>query len=213
VGIKHASGDFIQFLDHDDLLHPEKLRIQVRAAQTYDADLVVGRNRGFSSLNEIEEILVGSPPAGPGLHVPRPFFAQMRWSHLAWLVRRDLMLKVGFWNERPRLSDYEMDVRLKLAANRICLVNALLSFWRMSNPFSESKSPPEEILSWKYDVAIAVFRLLQRNCVLNRAECRYLFHYLLRTAWRFLKIGKPGRAAKTFLSASRIWFYGFLRAF
>jgi len=208
IGVSFSTGDFIQFLDHDDILHPDKLRIQVSAAAKYGADLVVSRNRGFSSNDEIADILHSPPQVSSGLHVPNPFFSQMRWSHLAWLVRRDLLNRVGSWNENLRLSDYEMDVRLKLNAERICLVNSLLSFWRMSNPSSESKSPSEQVLSWRHDVAVSIFCLLRKHNIATRKEYEYLARYMMVTGWRFLRIGRLWRCMRSIHTASKIWLVG-----
>lgn len=39
MGLDNASGEFIQFLDADDMLHPEKLEVQVRQMRESNAEL------------------------------------------------------------------------------------------------------------------------------------------------------------------------------
>jgi glycosyltransferase involved in cell wall biosynthesis len=51
-GIRLAKGTFIQFLDADDLLSPEKLDIQVRQLEDNDSVLVFSSSRFFSIIGE-----------------------------------------------------------------------------------------------------------------------------------------------------------------
>lgn len=187
LGVLFSHGQYLQFLDHDDLLHKDKLQLQLLEARRSDADLIVGRNRGFNDITEIAEILDGPASVKAELPVPSPFFSEMRWSHLGWFVRRDLMKRVGPWNEQLRLSDYEMDVRLKLTARRIGYVSALLSFWRMSNPDSESKQPAVTIFRWRIDVIDAVVRQLERCGVTDPKEYAYMARSSSVTAARCLR--------------------------
>src|SRR5690606_4154417 len=39
LGLSHATGEFIQYLDSDDVLHPDKIKLQLIAMREQDADL------------------------------------------------------------------------------------------------------------------------------------------------------------------------------
>lgn len=62
-GIERASGELIQFLDADDLLSPDKLKIQVSLMQQNDAALVFSSSR-FFKMEEGQQISQQKYPDG-----------------------------------------------------------------------------------------------------------------------------------------------------
>lgn len=55
TGIKHASGDFLVFLDADDVLHPDKIQAHLEHfSQVTETDISYGRSRYFLSGNPEE---------------------------------------------------------------------------------------------------------------------------------------------------------------
>src|ERR1700677_968317 len=60
-GISYSTGEFIQFLDADDLLPPEKLKIQVEyLLQNESVDIVYGEYVLFTKLEDINSNYVAS---------------------------------------------------------------------------------------------------------------------------------------------------------
>jgi glycosyltransferase involved in cell wall biosynthesis len=57
IGLNYASGDYIQYLDSDDLLTPQKIEIQLKALKESDADIAYGNWQKFK-LEERQEILI-----------------------------------------------------------------------------------------------------------------------------------------------------------
>lgn len=58
IGITNASGKYIQFIDSDDFIELETVKILVEAVESTDADLVDFRYRYVSEVKVINEILV-----------------------------------------------------------------------------------------------------------------------------------------------------------
>ena len=41
-GVEHATGEYISFVDCDDVLPPDALEVLIRRKEEYDADIVIG---------------------------------------------------------------------------------------------------------------------------------------------------------------------------
>jgi len=97
LGMARSRGEFIQFLDSDDLLAGEKIAVQVSALRRHpEYDLAVGEVLEF----ENPEALPEAPPGRARRVLPfdsysgeRPFYIQ------APLYRRSALREVGAWDE------------------------------------------------------------------------------------------------------------------
>jgi glycosyltransferase involved in cell wall biosynthesis len=120
TGMAHARGDFIQFLDGDDMLAPDKVERQLEVFRAdRDADVVFGNVRYFQS------------NAGPATWTDcdsveddvgmEPFLAaegKCVGAVLAVLFRRRAVEKVGAWDESIYVSDSDYELRAILAGLR-----------------------------------------------------------------------------------------------
>jgi GT2 family glycosyltransferase len=165
AGAQAANGDYLQFLDHDDLLAPDKTAAQLAL---WRPD--VSRRTLF--MGEIVRFF--EKPAGARQEISpdadyRPAFLHtypeyktiaardwlLRWwtlrlevTPLAWLISRELMLAAGPWEERflSRLDDFEFITRLLLAADDIILTPGSRSFFRTMVAGSMSSSAQNQSL-------------------------------------------------------------------
>lgn len=121
AGLLRARGEFIQFLDADDLLHPTKLESHVQALGAMgDVDVVHGPTRYFD--DETPAVLK-TAIRGPDGPAPRPLSGHGPevLEHLlvansmtieAALVRRSVFDVVGVFDERlRRMEDWEFWLR------------------------------------------------------------------------------------------------------
>ncbi len=106
LGTSVANGDFIQYLDADDLLEPGKLSRQIDALEKTGADVAYGdwrriepdRKGGYRSGATVVRSLVGSPEIA--------LFTEFWCPPAAYLFRREIVEKVGGWNTSlPGIQD------------------------------------------------------------------------------------------------------------
>lgn len=128
-GVEESSGEFIQFLDSDDLLHPQKLDVQVDALDRYpDADVVWGKHQFFQD---------GTFPNTPSYDKDKLFGAATietlthpgHASHPeSALYRREAISRIGSWNENlERWQDWEYAFRV--AAHQLTSIQLPETFY------------------------------------------------------------------------------------
>ncbi len=117
TGRQAATGDFLQYLDSDDLLMPEKITLQVEALQRENAEVAYGNWLKFREVNgkreEIETInrqLNGRPEIA--------LFTNFWCPPAALLYTKSIADKIGEWNkDLPIIQDarYFLDAALHQA--------------------------------------------------------------------------------------------------
>lgn len=141
-GIQHARGEYLAFLDSDDIWTPRYLQIQM---QHLDAD---------PSLDMIycDCLIIGEGPQAGRTHMhfcpshgPASFEGilteRCQAPISATIVRRSALIRAGLFDERlPMCDDYEMWLRLAYHGGRIAYHPGVLSRIRIGRPNSLSTS-------------------------------------------------------------------------
>lgn len=136
IGLMRSKGEYIQYLDSDDLLHPLKIAIHVSALNSNEkCEYVWSNHEIFKDRNEVQPIeyqidtLVANEPqaiVSKIMQIPRTC-----WSGL---YRRSLCINAGFWNEDlVRWQDFEYNVRISYLKPLCKYIDAKLYFWRTHN--------------------------------------------------------------------------------
>ncbi|HEU0276123.1 MAG TPA: glycosyltransferase family 2 protein [Candidatus Udaeobacter sp.] len=123
-GLGLAQGDWVGFLDHDDVLEPDALFQNVKWLQDHrDADLI------FSDEDKLTERGFDSPIFKPDWS-PDYFLSCNYVCHFT-LVRRSLIMQLGgFRSEFDGAQDYDLFLRVTEQTNRIDHIPRVLYHWR-----------------------------------------------------------------------------------
>lgn len=150
-GIKESNGDYIQFLDADDLLSPDKIEMQMRALDNSVTHLAMCKTNHFFDGDDHNVILSRTDDwyykdhddpidfliklyAGEEV---LPGFGGMIQPN-AWLTPRKLIEKGGLWNEfRSPDDDGEFFCRMVLASEGIKFVD---EGWNYYRKFKDNRS-------------------------------------------------------------------------
>lgn len=120
-GLHVARGEFIQYLDSDDLLEPRKFEWQVQALRedpeagvayglTQRVDLATGRSRAWARTGEAITDIFPS------------FLMKRGWDTNSALWRRSVCDRIGNWSDFRCMEDWEHDLRAGMEGVRpVCV--------------------------------------------------------------------------------------------
>lgn len=152
TALSHAQGDYIQWLDHDDLLAADKISEQMQRVQSISDQwrLFSGNFGSFYFCVKRAKTITG--PLGADLSPLDYFyikFEQDEWLHTTcWLVSRQITEKAGPWLDlRSPDDDGEYFCRVVAASNGVIFVPTAKSYWRVGNSASFSYSRQTSINS------------------------------------------------------------------
>ena len=129
LGLRHAKGRFVAFLDADDYWHPECLEKLHRALVDANADCSycgwqnIGKDRSNSTPYVPSEYEKGDPVMS--------FLESCPWPIHAALVRREVLNRLNGFSERCYSAmDYDLWLRLIGETRQIVRVPEVLAFYR-----------------------------------------------------------------------------------
>ncbi len=126
AGLREAVGDYIQYLDQDDLLHPEKISIQMRdLLDEPEETLACGRLFTFkddvTDCHAFDFFAPLETYISPVDWLVWSFEGRAMQSSV-WLVSKKLHERAGYWNEELKSNpndDGELFCRIVLASARV----------------------------------------------------------------------------------------------
>jgi len=125
-GLSLAQGEWIGFLDHDDVLEPDALFQNVKWLQAHrDADMI------YSDEDKLTEQGFDAPIFKPDWS-PDYFLSCNYICHFT-IIRRELLRKIhGFRSEFDGAQDYDLFLRIMEETDRIDHIPRVLYHWRRS---------------------------------------------------------------------------------
>jgi glycosyltransferase involved in cell wall biosynthesis len=126
TGRLEAKGDFIQYLDSDDLLLPRKLELQVAALRARpECGIAYGIIRYRNARGE--EIVCDWKPANQIVQTLFPSMLIARWwETISPLFRRSVTDAAGPWTALRLEEDWEYDCRIAALGVRLAFVNEVV---------------------------------------------------------------------------------------
>lgn len=142
-----SRGDWLQFLDADDLLSPDKIARQMEMAAKVGAETALaGRWSRFTS-SPADADFTPQPlcmDAAPVDWLIVKFEQNAMMHPAAWLISRELAKRAGPWDETLSLDDDgEFFTRVVLAARAVHCCQAATSYYRSGLPGSLSGAKSE----------------------------------------------------------------------
>lgn len=135
-GLNYATGEVIQFLDADDIIHPEKFNIQMSNFELYGLNII--SLCGWEMLVNDKNLFLNSYTPTIEKLVPSDLLIEMwttrkMFQTSCWMCSKNLIESVGGWNtslpNNPN-DDGEIFSRLVLSAQSVIYCDVTLVFYR-----------------------------------------------------------------------------------
>jgi glycosyltransferase involved in cell wall biosynthesis len=167
VGLKHADGDLIQFLDADDFLDTDKIRRQVERLNAAPAASLASGAWARFARDPSEAVF--TPEAVWRNFAPEDFLIAS-WlgggmmPNFAWLTPRAVIERAGPWNEALSVNDDgEFFCRVVLASSGIVFTADARGYYRSAGATTLSRRCDGEALASAFTaVDLSCRHLLQR---------------------------------------------------
>ncbi len=186
--LRLARGDFIQFLDADDLLAPDKVERQVELLGAA-RDCIAAGPWGRFEHDPATAVFVPEEnwrDAGPVEWLALNFAGRGMMPPAAWLTPRTLIEAAGPWDERLTLNDDgEFFCRVLLASARVRFCGEARTFYRSN--LAHSLSRRRTAAAWQSALLsqelCARHLLAREDSSRTRRACADLFQRLAFAAW------------------------------
>jgi glycosyltransferase involved in cell wall biosynthesis len=201
-GLEAAIGDWVAFLDDDDLWAPDKLERQLAAARGQRRNWAFG---GAVAIDERHEIIAGSLPPSPEEAVARlPYRNIVPAGASNVVARKSLLSKVGPFDATLRhMADWDLWIRLAQQGAPAVVTQPVVAYRiHESNASGDIEEIPPEL---------AVLDRRYADLRGGRASDRaYVYRWM---AWNALRAGHRSAAAVAYVRAARAGdFLSLLRA-
>ncbi len=190
AGLRVARGEFIQFLDADDLLTPEKIARQVALLSTAARGSIAAGPWGRFETDPVAAVFVPEEnwrDCDPVTWLILNFRGRGMMPPAAWLTPRAIVERAGSWDERLTLNDDgEFFCRALLASAGVRFCRDARTLYRSNVPCSLSGRHTSA--AWRSALLsqqlCAQHLLARENTPRTRAACADLLRRLAFAVWR-----------------------------
>ena len=181
VGIRAAEYEFIAVHDADDVMHPDRLRIQLNHFESAEIDVLGSPVYEFDAISE--RVLGLRMLAGNDL-LTRKMLWQNVINHSSVMLRKSAVLGVGGYRNVHLAEDYDLWLRLICAGKNLCTTDFVLQAFSVDSDLNKRRGGTKFVSS-----EFALHRLVRSTKLQNIlvSWVRLVLRLCYRLGPRFLR--------------------------
>lgn len=191
LGTSESSGEFIQYLDADDLLAPGKLKRQLEILQISGADVAYGDWQEV--INTSNGRCVQGRVYKRKMQLPEiELFTDFWCPPAVYLFRRSIVEKIGGWSETlPVIQDARFALDCALRQGKFVYCEGVMAYYRVHSAGSLSRRDSVAFVRDCLQNAIEVENWWQEHGGINSERKVALLQVYDYVAWMSFKNDKP----------------------
>jgi glycosyltransferase involved in cell wall biosynthesis len=130
AGLEAARGEFIQFLDSDDLLLPDKFALQVAGLRA-DNEAGISYGKTYWNVEGVREPNPAQRTAERHRTIFPALLAGRIWETSTPLYRRSTLEVIGPWPHKRQMEDWEFDAKAGAAGIKLQYCDAFVAEYRI----------------------------------------------------------------------------------
>lgn len=147
LAFHHSTGEYIKFMDADDLISADFIKNQVHVLNN-NRNQVASASWGRFYNDDLNSFKLNPEPVWKDMK-PIDWLVESFWNGAnmmqcaLWLIPREILHKSGLWNERLSLiNDFDFFIRVLLTAEEIKFTSDAILYYRsgIENSLSKQKS-------------------------------------------------------------------------
>jgi glycosyltransferase involved in cell wall biosynthesis len=198
LGFAQSKGDYIKFLDSDDLISPNFIENQMRLLSGSD-DVISSASWGRFYNNDLQTFKLNTESVWRDLK-PIDWIVEAlengtnMMQCALWLIPRKILMKSGLWNEELSLNnDFDFIIRVLLASSEIRFSRESILYYRsgLPNSLSQRKSKSAWLSGITSNLLGTESILTFENSPRTRHACgKNLCYWLFHTYYVHRDLGK-----------------------
>ncbi len=179
-GLNKCSYSLVARADSDDVCDAKRFEKQVAYMHDHP-ELAVTSGAISEFINDPSEILrTKTNPITPEGAYEKAKVANPL-NHMAVMFRKDVVLKMGSYQNVPLLEDYDLWTRILIAGYKICNMKDILVYARVGNGMANRRSSVVQIKGW-----MKINKNMLNNHMINRYE--YYRNYILISGFVYMPV-------------------------